>query len=218
MHTIAFVSQKGASGKSVIASSLAVAAQGANEKVAVVDMDPQGSLMKWRRLRGSADIEVVASNGARLSAVLARLQAENCTLAIIDTPGAEGPASSAAVAAANLSIVPSRPRIFDLWASSKACESIKAAGGEFVFLLNQCPAAEQTARVRDVMETLNEMGGLLSPLVLARHAYREAALQGLGVTELDPASDAAEEMRALWISVRQRLVSARRRPLPLSAA
>jgi chromosome partitioning protein len=172
MQTIAFVTQKGGSGKSTVASSLAVAAQEMKEKVAVVDMDPQGSLLNWARSRGSADIEVVASNGARLAAVLARLKAGDCTLAIVDTPGAEGPASSAAMAAADLSIVPSRPRVFDLWASAKTCAAIKAAGGDFVFLLNQCPAAQETARVRDGMETLEEMGGLLSPLILARQEYQ----------------------------------------------
>ena len=218
MRTIAFVSQKGGSGKSTVASSLAVAARETNEKVAVVDMDPQGSLMNWLKLRNSADIEVVASNGARLPAVLARLKADDCTLAIIDTPGAEGPASSAAIMAADLSIVPSRPSVFDLWASAKTCDAIKAAGGDFVFLLNQCPAARQTARVRDGVETLEELGGLLSPLVLARQDYQEAARQGLGVTELDPRSDAAEEMRDLWISIRRRLAKARPRTLARSAA
>ena len=44
MRTIAFVTQKGGSGKSTIASSLAVAAHEMKEKVCVIDMDPQRSL------------------------------------------------------------------------------------------------------------------------------------------------------------------------------
>jgi len=120
--------------------------------------------------------------------------------------------------AADLSIVPSRPSVFDLWASAKTCDAIKAAGGDFVFLLNQCPAARQTARVRDGVESLEELGGLLSPLVLARQDYQEAARQGLGVTELDPRSDAAEEMRDLWISIRRRLAKAKPPTLARSAA
>ena len=218
MRTIAFVTHKGGSGKSTIASSLAVVAREMKEKVAVVDMDPQGSLISWLRSRGSADIQVVASNGARLPAVLARLEAGDCTLAIIDTPGAEGPASSSAIVTADLSIVPSRPSVFDLWASAKTCDAIKSAGKEFVFLLNQCPPAQETARVRDGVETLEEMGSLLSPLVLARQVYQEAARRGLGVTELDPGSDAAEEMRDLWISIRRRLAMAKPRTLARTAA
>ena len=218
MRTIAFVTQKGGSGKSTIASSLAVAAQEMKEKVGVVDMDPQGSLTNWVKNRGADDIEVVASGAARLPAVLAQLKAKGCTLGIIDTPGAEGPASAAAMAVADLNIIPSRPSMFDLWASAKTRAALTEVGAEFVFLLNQCPPAQQTARVRDGVETLEEMGGLISPLVLARVDYQEAARHGLGVTEFSPAGAAAEEMRALWLSIRRRLARTKPRTAPRKAA
>jgi chromosome partitioning protein len=210
MRTLAFVSQRGGSGKSAIASSLAVAAQEMKENVCVVDMDPQGSLTSWLKTRGSDDIGVLASGAARLSAVLSRLEASGCTLAIIDAPGAEGLASSAAMAAADLNIIPSRPTMFDLRASAKTSAALKAAGGAFVFLLNQCPPARQSARVKDSVEALQEMGDLISPLILARVDYQDAARRGLGVTELNPDGAAADEMRALWVSVSSRL--ARTRP------
>jgi chromosome partitioning protein len=218
MRTIAFVTQKGGSGKSTLASSLAVAAQEMREKVGVVDMDPQGSMMHWLKTRGSDDIEVVASGGARLPGVLAGLKEKGCTLAIIDTPGAEGPASAAAMETADLNIIPSRPSMFDLRASANTRAALTAVGGEFVFLLNQCPAAQQTARVRDGMETLEEMGGLISPLVLLRVDYQEAARHGLGVTELNPQGAAAEEMRALWVSIRRRLAKIKPRTAGRKAA
>ncbi len=211
MRTVAFVTQKGGSGKSTLASSLAVAAQEMQEKVGVVDMDPQGSLTNWLKTRGASDIEAAASGAARLPAALAQLKTKGCTLAIIDTPGAEGPASAAAMLVADLNIIPSRPSMFDLWASAKTRAALDAVGGEFVFLLNQCPPAQQTARVRDGIETLEEMGGLISPLVLTRVDYQEAARHGLGVTELDPVGAAAEEMRALWVSVRRRLAKTKPR-------
>ena len=91
-------------------------------------------------------------------------QGKGFTLAIIDTPGAEGPASAAAMVVADLNIIPSRPSMFDLWASAKTRAALKDVGGDFVFLLNQCPPAQQTARVQDGVETLEEMGGLISPL------------------------------------------------------
>ena len=94
MRTIAFVTQKGGSGKSTIASSLAVAAHEMKEKVCVIDMDPQGSLANWAKTRGTGDIEVIASGAARLPALLASLERRGFTLAILDTPGAEGAASS----------------------------------------------------------------------------------------------------------------------------
>ena len=218
MRTIAFVTQKGGSGKSTLASSLAVAAQEMKEKVCVIDTDPQGSLTNWAKTRETGDIEVIASGAARLPALLAQLKAKGFTLAIIDTPGAEGPASAAAMVVADLNIIPSRPSMFDLWASAKTRAALKDVGGDFVFLLNQCPPAQQTARVQDGVETLEEMGGLISPLVLARVDYQEAVRHGWGVTELNPNGAAAEEMRGLWASIRRRLARAKPRPIARKAA
>jgi chromosome partitioning protein len=218
MRTIAFVTQKGGSGKSTLASSLAVAAQEMKEKVCVIDTDPQGSLTNWAKTRETGDIEVIASGAARLPALLAQLKAKGFTLAIIDTPGAEGPASVAAMVVADLNIIPSRPSMFDLWASAKTRAALKDVGGDFVFLLNQCPPAQQTARVQDGVETLEEMGGLISPLVLARVDYQEAVRHGWGVTELNPNGAAAEEMRGLWASIRRRLARAKPRPVARKAA
>jgi chromosome partitioning protein len=111
---------------------------------------------------------------------------------------------------ADLNIIPSRPSMFDLWASAKTRAALKDVGGDFVFLLNQCPPAQQTARVQDGVETLEEMGGLISPLILARVDYQEAVRHGWGVTELNPNGAAAEEMRGLWASIRRRLAARRR--------
>jgi chromosome partitioning protein len=208
MRTIAFVSQKGGSGKSTIASSLAVAAHEMQDKVCVIDMDPQGSLMNWARIRGSGDIEVLASGAARLPALLASLERQGVTLAVLDTPGAEGAASSAAMQAADLNIVPSRLSLFDLWASARTRTALEDIGAKFVFLLNQCPSAQQTARVQDGVEALEEMGRLISPPILARVEYQEAARHGRGVTEFNPHGAAAREMRDLWQSINRRLAPA----------
>jgi chromosome partitioning protein len=53
------------------------------------------------------------------------------------------------------------------------------------------------------------MGRLISPLILARVEYQEAARRGRGVTELNPSGGAAEEMRGLWQSITVRLAEAK---------
>jgi chromosome partitioning protein len=218
MWTIAFVSQKGGSGKSTIASSLAVAAYEAKEEVCVVDMDPQGSLTRWAKIRAAGDIDVISSGAARLPALLASLERRGVTLAILDTPGAEGAASSSAMRVADLNIVPSRPSMFDMWASARTRAALEEIGAKFVFLLNQCPPAQQAARVQDGVEALEEMGGLISPLVLARVDYQEAVRHGWGVTELNPYGAAAQEMRGLWQSINRRLSQAKVERLAREAA
>ncbi len=49
------------------------------------------------------------------------------------------------------------------------------------------------------------MGGLISPLILTRVDYQEAARHGWGVTELNPHGAAAQEMRGLWQSIKSLL-------------
>jgi chromosome partitioning protein len=164
--------------------------------------------MNWARIRAVADIEVLASGAARLPALLAALERRGVTLTLLDTPGAEGAASSAAMQVADLNIVPSRPSLFDLWASARTRTAIEEIGAKFVFLLNQCPLA-QTARVLDGVEALEEMGGLISPLILARVEYQDAARRGRGVTELNPSGAAAQEMCDLWHSITARLAQAK---------
>jgi chromosome partitioning protein len=149
--------------------------------------------------------------------LLATLERRGVTLALLDTPGAEGAASSAAMRVADLNIVPSRPSLFDLWASARARAALEEIEAKFVFLLNQCPPA-QTARVQDGVEALEEMGRLISPLILARVEYQDAARRGRGVTELNPSGGAAQEMRGLWQSIDRWLGSAKVGPLAREAA
>jgi chromosome partitioning protein len=69
------------------------------------------------------------------------------------------------------------------------------------------PPADETARVQDCAETLAEMGDVISPLILMRLDYQEAARHGRGVTEFNPSGAAAQEMRALWRSIERRLAN-----------
>jgi chromosome partitioning protein len=205
MRTIALVTQKGGAGKSTLASSLAVAAHQSGERVCLIDMDPQASLTAWSKTRGESDIPVVAVSPGKLQATLNALESKGVTLTIIDTPGAEGAASSAAMGAADLSVIPSRPTAFDLWASANTRKALKEMRADYVFVLNQCPPAQQNARIAEGVAALEAMGGLLSPMVLARVDYQEAARLGWGVTEFNSGGAAAGEMRALWMSLKRRL-------------
>lgn len=205
MRTIAFVTQKGGSGKSTIASSVAVAAAEAGERVFIIDMDPQASLVKWSALREEKNVPVEAVAPAKLKAVMAALAKKGITLCVIDTPGGESPSSEAAMKAADFCIIPARPNVFDLWSSETTRKALKSLKREYAFLLNQCPPAQQSARVEEGAKALEAMGALLSPLVAARVDYQEAARRGLGVTELSGSSAASDEVRKLWLSIRRRI-------------
>lgn len=214
MRTIAFVTQKGGAGKSTLASSVAVAACAAGERVVVMDLDPLQTLVTWSATRRDANLAVEHTSPAKLAKTLAALEKKGVTLVVIDAPGQGGEETLAAIRAADLCVIPARPNAFDLWASEITRATVKEAGADYAFLLNQCPPSQQSARVELGAKALQAIGGLLAPLVSARVDYQEAARLGLGVTEYNPDGVAALEMKELWGSIKRRL----RRPAKPSAA
>jgi chromosome partitioning protein len=209
MRTIAFVTQKGGAGKSTLASGVAVAARAAGERVFIIDLDPLQTLVTWSRARKDSDLGVEYVPPAKLPKAIAALEEKGVTLVVVDAPGQGGEAAAAAVRAADLCIIPARPNAFDLWASEKTRAQVKEAGCDYAFLLNQCPPAQQSARVELGVKALEAIGGLLTPLVSARVDYQEAARLGLSATEYNPDGVAAQEMKELWGSIRRRLKRAK---------
>lgn len=205
MRIISLVTQKGGSGKSTLAACLAVAAMEARERVFLIDMDPQQSLKKWGATRNDKDIPVESIMPAKLSRALAALEQSGIDLVIIDTPGTDSAATEAAMKAADLCVIPGRPTVFDIWSSEVTRTRLKSLGKDYVFVLNQCPPAQDSQRVQDGAKALEVMGGLLTPLITSRVDYQEAAREGMGATEVNPNGNAAEEMRRLWSSLRRRL-------------
>lgn len=205
MHIVSFVTQKGGAGKSTLASNVAVAAHKAGERVFVCDLDPLQSLVKWSRARKALDIPAERMPVEKLARALAQLESEGVTLVIIDTPASDTPQADAAIRAADLCVIPARPNTLDLWASEATLAKVKASGKPFAFLLNQCPPAQQNARVERGAQALQEMGALLAPMVSTRVDYQEAVRLGLGVVELNPRGAAAREMTKLWGSIVARL-------------
>jgi len=205
MRTIAFINQKGGSGKSTLAACLAVAARDAGERVFILDMDPQKSLVKWGHRRDDKELPVESISTGKLASAVAALAKGQVTLTIIDTPAADTPAADAAMRIADLCVIPARPTIFDIWSSELTRGKLKTLNKEFVFVLNQCPAMQESQRVQDGATALEAMGGLLRPMIASRVDFQEAAREGMGVTEIDPNGKAAEEMRALWTSLKRRL-------------
>ncbi len=58
LRILAVAVQKGGTGKTTLAASLAVAAAEAGERVAALDLDPQGSLAGWGALRSGDAVAV----------------------------------------------------------------------------------------------------------------------------------------------------------------
>jgi chromosome partitioning protein len=197
MKTLVLVTQKGGSGKSSLAASLAVAAEESGERVFMLDIDRQGTLAKWidRRKAETPGFDRVNTE-AELNAALATLASQKFTLAIIDTPGVDSPLVTAAIRAADLCLIPTRPTPADLEATQPTLEAIQSTRRQFAFVLNQTPV--RSNRLTEAAAGLKMLGVLAEPAIPQRNDHQDALGAGQGVTEFNPTGKAADEIRALW--------------------
>lgn len=197
MKTLALVTQKGGSGKSSLAASIAVAAEEAGERVFMLDVDRQGTLARWidRRTAETSGFDRVNSE-AELNTALATLADQHFTLTIIDTPGTDSPLVTAAIRAADLCVIPTRPTPADLEATQPTLEAIQATGRRFAFTLNQTPV--RSSRLTEAAAGLKMLGILAEPPISQRNDHQDAIGAGQGVTEFNANGKAADEIRALW--------------------
>ncbi len=205
MHTIAFLTQKGGAGKTTLAASLAEAAASTGERVVALDLDPQGSLVRWGERRKSAN----ARNGVvveplererlpRLRTIIDGLSSGGFTLAIFDTAGADTATARFVTEVADLCLLPARPARLDIEATVATFRAAFLAKRRAAFVLNQCPATYRSTRASDAAKELAQLGVLAEPMLCARMDFQDAIAAGLGVIEYARAGMAAQEIATLW--------------------
>jgi chromosome partitioning protein len=128
MRILTIASHKGGAGETTLAAHLAVEAEriGAGP-VAVVDTDPQGSLAAWWNSREAQTPLFASVDIARLPNHLRTLQRRQVALVVIDTPPALTDTIRAAIAVADLVVIPARPSPHDLRAVGVIVEMAEAA-------------------------------------------------------------------------------------------
>lgn len=206
MRVICLATQKGGTGKSTLAVSLAVAAEADGEKPVVIDMDPQGTSAHWHHMRAAESPPVLDHNEATsLEPTLAKLGAAGFTLAVIDTPGSDSHATRAAMRAADLCLVPVRPSEADVKATEPTTKALLALGRPFALVINQAPPNRQARLTSAVALRLSTSGTVAPSALAARIDHQYAYALGLGVTEFSPKSKAAAEIADLWAWCRKTL-------------
>ena len=171
--------------------------------VALLDLDPQGSLAAWWNAREAETPAFSPATIAELPARLAALDAAGFAIAILDTPPAMTPAIRAVVECASFVLVPVRPSPHDLRAVAATVAIVQEAKRPFAFAVTQAkPNAGLTVQA---VAALSEHGRVAPPIMCDRVGYAASMIDGRTVLETDTRGPGAAEMKALWQFVKARL-------------
>jgi len=218
MHVVTFVSQKGGSGKSTLCVSLAVAAQLDGRRVALVDLDPQGSTAAWVEARGKlrkwmpedtrpSEIPLRKVGAARIGAWLDEAQARNKggdLLVLIDTPGNASEDVTAALRGADAVLIPVQPSPQDMRALGPTLRQVRDhAAGKFAFILSRASHLQvrENAEICDVLAK----HGPVAAAITDRVEFKRAIGLGFGPHESTTTSKAAAEIDNLWDHVKRQI-------------
>jgi len=209
MKIVAFTSDKGGMGKSTAALNLACAAAEDGFDAAILDLDPQASVGRWARLRRRAGLPArpLAETCVPIDVEdrLADLRAAGADLVLLDTAGRDNNAIVAAIAAADLVLIPCHPTDIELSTLGPTFSRLRAESRPNYVLLIDWSAGAQRRRL-DATEAIARAGGRVAPPIYTHRAdYRMALEQGQGVTEFQPWQAAAQEIRTLWGWLRDEL-------------
>ena len=199
---------KGGSGKTTVATHLAVMRALQGRDVLLIDADDQETATDFTALRNERLPDGAGYTSIKLTGASVRTETLRLTKKyddiVIDTGGRDTTSQRAALTVADKLIVPFVPRSFDVWTLEKVAnlvEEMRAANPRlqaYVFLNRADPQGRDND---EAAELLREARGLefLDTPIGTRKAFGNAASQGLAVTELKQQdSKATQEINALF--------------------
>jgi chromosome partitioning protein len=190
---IVVLNTKGGSGKTTIATNLAAYYAAAGRRVALMDLDPQGSSMRWLKQRPAeaASIHGIAGYERRLNVTRAfALRAPPGTEhVVVDTPAAL-PATQMpeTVRDASAIIVPVLPSDIDIHAASRCIADLllvaKVHRSERRLVIVANRARRYTKAFQSLMRFLHSLRIPVAAVLRDSQAYIRSAETGLGLHEM----------------------------------
>ncbi|HCU88439.1 MAG TPA: chromosome partitioning protein [Gammaproteobacteria bacterium] len=217
MRTILVLNAKGGSGKTTVATNLAGYFANEGAKVALVDLDPQGSSLDWLRARAADRPKISAVEGFTKGIRVPR----NTEVVIMDAPSrTHDKHLSALVRRAQTIVLPIVPSPIDIRAAQRFLGELRGLRN---VIKTDVKMATVANRVREGTLIANELEDYLYELklpsgrkfpfmtVLRSSAnYLRAAERGLSIFEFAPVATAAD--REYWNPLTRWLKSARSLP------
>jgi chromosome partitioning protein len=201
---ITVATMKGGSGKSTVASCLAVHWQLEGRRPTVIDADPQRSIARLAaRDRGLGGVPVIEDATDQAWKTARRVAGEGGPV-IIDTPGFRSEATMACLAATDFLLVPVKPSPFDV---DRMLDTLNllingVSGWRPIFRCVLTQTTRDSVIAKHIRAELSEAGfPLLESEMTNRVVYAESALWGATPSLIDSAGPAARDIAAIAAEV-----------------
>lgn len=199
---------KGGSGKTTVATNLAVWLANMDADVLLVDADDQESatdFTSWREetTGGETGYTAIKLQGEAVHSEVRKLSSKYRNI-VIDTGGRDTTSQRAAIAASDIFLVPFAPRAVDIWTIEKTARLVaemKTANPDLVVLTFINKADPSGTDNDDAAELLreSELWSFVDAQLGERKAFANAVAKGLGIAELKPRNEKAiQEFAELW--------------------
>lgn len=198
---IGLLNQKGGSGKTTISTNLARGLQQEDNKVLIVDSDPQGSARDWHAASNGALITVIGIDRPTLTKDI-KAVANGYDYILIDGAPQLADMAVAAIKCSDIVLIPVQPSPYDIWATEDLIDVIKARQQitdgypKAAFIISrQIKNTNLGKEVRDVLKSYEipvfENG------TFQRIIYAKTAASGSTVLDAEPGGEAANEIRKI---------------------
>lgn len=204
---------KGGAGKSTLTRSLACHYYNVNCNVAVIDADPQGSIVNRHDLNGPIrDLPVFCDPEESVHVLIEEKRTEYSPL-LVDTGGFRNRTTVMAILMSDLVLIPLKPSSDDVAGAVETCRLIKE--------LNDTPERRDHPILYKLVLTMSQKGTVIAkhvrdelegqnyPLLRAelyhRVSYPESAIRGLAPNLMDPEGAAGRDVASIVQEINEAL-------------